>query len=235
MILRPTGSWPVAELQLRKNSASRLLCTRGMTLVEIMCVTVVISLLVFLFLPTLGQSKRHTTDVKCRNNLNNVALAYRIWSTDGGDSFPFHISTNNGGTLELTNNVADQFRALSNELSTPKILLCPRDYLRLKEATNWSSLAPQNISFFAGIDSHEMYPSSILAGDTGFTVNGSQPKSGLFFLTNSDRIVYPQRLHTKKNTVNIALGDGSTSTIGPRDLPQLVGKTGFGTNRIILP
>jgi hypothetical protein len=233
MNLRSTASSRVGVNQPLKIHASRVLSTRGMTLVEIMGVTVVVSILVMIALPMAARGKRHTTDIKCRNNLKNVGLAYRIWCTDGGDSFPFQVSTNEGGTFELTNDIAAQFRVLSNELSTPKILLCPRDYNR--EATNWPSLSAKNISFFAGYDAHETFPQSLLAGDAGFSVNGAKPKSGLHWLKRTNLYVYPQNLHTKKNTANICLGDGSVTTIGSADLLRLVAKSEAGTNRIILP
>jgi competence protein ComGC len=210
--------------------------TRAVTLVEVICVVAGLSMLAILILPLLAHSHRHTTDMKCRNNLKNIGLAYRIWATDNNDVFPFQVSTNKGGVLELTNDIAAQFSVLSNELSTPKILLCPRHYYTLgAEATNWVSLGPQNISFFVGIDGSETNVDSILSGDTGFTIDGADASPGLLRLNASSRVVYPKDLHTKPNAVNICMGDGSVPQIGAKDLPKLLTKSGAATNRFILP
>src|SRR5688572_19608747 len=94
----------------RKIHASCASSTRGMTLVELMCVTVVLSILVLMIVPATSRHHSGRGRVKCVNNLKNVGLAFRIYSTDNNDMFPFQVSTNQGGTLELVNDVAGQFR-----------------------------------------------------------------------------------------------------------------------------
>jgi len=235
MNLRSTRLSQSAIQQGRTFHAQCALSTRAVTFIEIICVVAGLSMLAILILPLLAHSHRHTTDMKCRNNLKNIGLAYRIWATDNNDVFPFQVSTNKGGVLELTNDIAAQFGVLSNELSTPRILLCPRHYTLGAEATNWASLGPQNISFFVGIDGSETNGDSILSGDTGFTIDGVEAKPGFLRLTAISRVVYPKDLHTKPNAVNICMGDGSVPQIGAKDLPKLLTKSGVATNRFILP
>src|SRR5687767_5851151 len=234
MNLRSTASSRSADPHPRKNHASRALSTRGMTLVELICVTVVLSILVLMILPAVSHSHRHPRWVKCVNNLKNVGLAFRIYATDNNDLFPFQVSTNNGGTLELID-VAAQFRILSNELSTPKILLCPRDYPRLKEATNWAKLGPQNISFFVGLDASETNPASILSGDAGFSVNGAKSKTGLHRLTGADRVEYPKKFHDDAPRAHLCMGDGSVAKIGNTELPKYLTNSRIPTNRFVSP
>ncbi|HTI71101.1 MAG TPA: DUF4190 domain-containing protein [Candidatus Limnocylindria bacterium] len=65
-----------------------------------------------MLLPALAKAKERAQRVACVNNLKNIGLAVRIWSTDHGDKMPV-------GFLQIT-----------NELTSPKILICPSDPTR---------------------------------------------------------------------------------------------------------
>jgi len=92
--------------------------------------------------------------ITCVNNLKQIGLAFRTWAIDNDGRFPFHQSTNNGGTMELCgraggdgdSNAALHFRVMSNELSTPLILLCPKDRARTR-ARDFSTLRPENVTY----------------------------------------------------------------------------------------
>src|ERR1051326_6908646 len=89
--------------------------------------------------------------LNCTNRLKQVGLAFKLWAIDHTDQFPSQISTNAGGTRELLNGVFAHFRVISNELSTPKVLLCPAD-LKRSSATSFAALQNPNISYFVGVD-----------------------------------------------------------------------------------
>ena len=93
--------------------------TRGITLIEVLCLLAVMAIIGGVLLPMLGHQRPHPRSIKCVNNLKNIGLAYRIWAVDHNDSFPFNVSTNEGGTRELRGDIVFQLRTLSNELSTP--------------------------------------------------------------------------------------------------------------------
>src|SRR5690349_7740258 len=80
-----------------------------------------------LLLPTLFRPRRGTIRINCVNNLKQVGLAFRIWSGDNGDHYPMAVFTNVEGASLLApgTNVFVYFQAMSNELSTPKLLICP--------------------------------------------------------------------------------------------------------------
>src|SRR5882672_11239589 len=71
--------------------------------------------------------ERKAQHISCVNNLKQIGLGFRIWAGDNGGKFPFQISTNAGGTLELCSRDANgfdrnsvaHFLVASNELSTP--------------------------------------------------------------------------------------------------------------------
>ena len=69
------------------------------------------------------------------------------------------------GVLDWT----DNYRAVSNELATPKVLVCPEDKQKVAWA-DWPTLdGDRHISYFLGYDAHESRPQTILAGDRGVT------------------------------------------------------------------
>ena len=96
---------------------------------------VVLVILPAMLLPALSQAKGRAQSVNCANNMKQIGLAFRTWAIDNNDNFPFNVSTNKGGTLELCapgsdgfdRNAAFHFQVMSNELTTPNILVCPAD------------------------------------------------------------------------------------------------------------
>ena len=93
----------------------------------VICILAVASAV--LLVPALLKAKRRSSRIGCANNLKQVSLAFKQWSLDNTDRYPMQVSVTNGGTMELVEqgNVFPHFLVMSNELNTPKILLCPED------------------------------------------------------------------------------------------------------------
>ena len=68
------------------------------------------------------------------------------------------VSVTGGGTMELVAGgaVYPHFQVLSNELSTPRVLLCPNDD-KQAWATNFLDLADTNLSYFLNVDAKADY------------------------------------------------------------------------------
>jgi hypothetical protein len=105
-------------------------------------------------LPALAKAKERAQSIACLNNMKQMGLAARIWAGDHNDQYPFNVSNSKGGTLELCErdaegydrNAARHFQVMSNELNTPKILVCPGD--KSKQAANtFNNLESWNVSY----------------------------------------------------------------------------------------
>ncbi len=101
-----------------------------------------------------NRDQRKAQRITCENNLKVIGLAIRIWAGDHGDKYPFQVSTNAGGTLELCDRYADgfdrnalaHFLVMSNELSIPLLLCCPHDSSKTP-VLNWRKLSVTNCSY----------------------------------------------------------------------------------------
>jgi hypothetical protein len=135
-----------------------------------------------------------------------------MWSNDNGDVFPWRVSTTRGGTLELVElgDPLPHFQAISNELNTPKVLVCSSDSIRVRVA-NFDQLTKRTqLSYFVGIDANETRPTSILSGDRTISTNG-QPHSGLIAFATNASVRWAGGIHPGYG--NIGLSDGSAQQV----------------------
>lgn len=90
----------------------------------------------------------------CENNLRQIGLSFKVWELEHNDQFPFNVSTNAGGTLELCGtgpdgfdkNAIAHFLVISNELGTPALLVCPNDRSK-HPAERFQNLHSDNVSY----------------------------------------------------------------------------------------
>jgi len=214
--------------------------TAALTLEEVLVSIVVLAMLAGVILRSLRQPRdwakedwRKTT--WCVNNLKQVGLAYRIWEGDNNGKYPMQVSMTNGGSMELVaaGNVVTAFQVMSNELSTPKLVVCPQDVSR-DCATNFTTdFNNSRISYFVAVDADKNNPQSLLSGDANFEIGGVPIKSGLLEISSNTPMAWSAARH--KFYGYILLADGSVQEVNNSMLTNWLHQTGLATNRLAIP
>lgn len=202
----------------------------------VICILAVASAV--LLVPALLKAKRRSSRIGCANNLKQVSLAFKQWSLDNTDRYPMQVSVTNGGTMELVEqgNVFPHFLVMSNELNTPKILLCPDDDERTNAYAFDTYLNDRQISYFVGVDAEDIKPQMLLVGDAHFAVGGKRLKPGLVRLGTNSPVGWPKPIPTSHDKGgNIGLADGSVINCNSKGFQDLLPNTGDPTNRLAIP
>lgn len=196
------------------------------TFIALLVILAVIAILAAMLLPALAKAKARAQRIQCVNNLKQCGLAVRIWEGDNGDKYPMAVPN-----IPSEGNISWYFQVMSNELSTPKILVCPAD--KRQPAEDFVHLSNENLSYFVALDTtNEANPQMLLFGDRNIT-NGLAPIQGILPLPPDRPVGWTEAMHNKVG--NIGLADGSVQQTSIFNLQNLLRHTGDQKNRIALP
>jgi len=225
---------------------------QAFTRLELASVLSTLALLTAIALPTLGGNKARSEQALCFSNLRQIGHAFHLWASDHGDRNPWLTPVQQGGTYNTPDprksDAWFQMSWISNELITPKILVCPSDVgvgADRKMATDFSSaeggfvrlgFRSRSLSYVIGLHSFYDAPRSVLSGDRNFRPesldNSCSTGVGAAWL-----LVYPNSSTVWTNAIhretgNLLFTEGSvelSSNLGLRraiNVPNQVDNTG---------
>lgn len=218
---------------------------------ELMAVIAALALLAGIVLPALAQGKPRAQQSICFNNLRMIGQAMLLFNAENGQMDPWRTpGAGYNHPSGLGNNAYFQFAWLSNGLTNPKVLACPSD--RLARPAKDYSLSPdggllnaayrnQAISYFAGLDSSALLPSSVLAGDRniqyqsfgGGCSSGISPVATIVMIPQASTS-WLKGLHGPAG--NILLHDGRVEeTTGQTVIRNFQSSDDNGTVHLLLP
>ncbi len=227
---------------LRKSSCS------AFTLIELLVVIAIIAILAAMLLPALSNAKSKAIMAQSGNNLKNLGPAYSGYAHDNEGQYPWQVSSSRGGTkmamiggpmIMMAQEEfvfvewVDHFRVLSNDLVTPKILICPADRERAPAEDWWFMSGFENVSYFVGLSAEESKPQSILAGDSNILGGGGglDPFWNNAVGTSIDA-TWENTVHKRRG--NVVLADGSVQPVSTPALRELIGAAlGGGATNVV--
>ena len=237
---------------------------RAFTLVELLVVIAILAVLVALQIPALANTKSRVQVISCGDNLKRINVAFQTWAASHAARFPMSIPTAFGGASEVIGvratgttfasnmtptrrGVFAIFVALSNELTTPKILYCPSEYRANiaqgfifgdSAGTNTGFFNDNGTSYFVGVDAYSTATSMMLTGDHNLGDTGNPPATpniygdtksnfisgGTNVLWGATAIGWGDNQHRRQG--NVAFVDGSVQTLDTAQFRSALNKSG---------
>lgn len=146
--------------------------------------------------------------------------------------------------LVKSGNTFPHFLAMSNELSTPRVLFCPQDERHRTRATTFAPSArfgapnevvfnsDTNLTYFVGVEASDQDPHRLLMGDDNFTISGLPVPHRLISAWTNTALTWTAKRHEGHG--NICLVDGSVRRLTNLEFRKALADAG-GVARLSMP
>ncbi len=173
--------------------------TRAFTLTELLVVLAVIGVIAAFILPGLAKARDRARRIHCVSAHKQMGSGFRLWAGDHDGVYPFQFLSRPTNSTQFAFKQNDPtelwklFQVAANDISSPRILVCPADAGRASaqdfNTNGWPGgfALPQHrlnaLSFFLSIDADESSPQWMLVGDRYLTTDPEAPsEAGTKFL-----------------------------------------------------
>lgn len=244
--------------------------SEAFTLVEALVVIAVIGILIAMFLPALSKAKTRSSKINCNNNLKQIGVAFRLTQQDivaGGNYLDVRELFWNAPDATAIKAAVDGeqspytyqiFGVTSNELNTPKLLICPQDERTAHASFSMiagnsaydSKLLNQHVSYFVARDTLDALPQIIQVGDRNVGTGESGPNSDYGYspapkvntgfakaLGTNAAVQWTKKMHQKRG--NVLFADGHVEGMDSQRLREALkisqAAAGTKTNLILFP
>lgn len=184
----------------------------GFSAIELLTLLGVLGLLISVLVPELIKVRDKSRQIDCLNNLKQVGMAFTVQPSEEPELMT-RAFQDGGSHLAISDGVAQTFRALSNELDVPGVLICPADSRR--PASSWSTLSSSNSSYFVGLDADREFPKMFLSGDAQLS-SGRKVSGKVLAIRSSDTLRWASDPHPGGG--NICMVDGSVQQVSNEKL-----------------
>jgi len=205
---------------------------RALTVSELLVLVAVIALLVWVLGPKAFEPVRTRIRTEnCARQLRSIGVAFRLYAGDYGNLFPTALMHDDLWLTNCEDALVSAWRRLSNELATPRLLVCPGD--TRFAAVSFESMTRSNLSYFMSIDASPAAPQMLLAGDRNISSNGVQIGPGFFDPGTNCILTTTKELH--RGVACLLFVDSSVTRYRPSNQPERGPFLTIATNRLAIP
>jgi hypothetical protein len=144
---------------------------RGFTRLELVVTLACLATLLACAVPSVLGNGVKSARAVCLGNLRQIGVAFQAWAAPNGERYPWMVQPPDGGSYQQSS-AYWHFLVASNELGSPRILVCPADPAKTS-VRSWEFFNNNNLSYFVSLHHNGIgRDQALLSGDRNVVGNG---------------------------------------------------------------